>query len=147
MCDPQWREMVKALDDVDGGEPSAVIARWASLLNRVLRSRPAGMIAGVHLCRGNFRSEGFAKGSYDYLAEKVFTSIVSNDLWLLEYDCEEITGGFEGLRFMPADKIVSLGLISSKFGDLENVEEIREKIDDAAEYLPRGKEQIAIGLQ
>src|SRR5690606_7662439 len=85
-----------------------------------------------HLCRGNFRSTHFASGGYDPVAEVLFNEL-HVDAYFLEYD-DERSGDFAPLRFLPADKTVVLGLITSKFPALEPVEEVTARIDDAARF-------------
>jgi 5-methyltetrahydropteroyltriglutamate--homocysteine methyltransferase len=95
------------------------------------------------MCRGNNRSAWHAEGSYEGVAEKAFDQL-HVDRFLLEYDTER-AGGFEPLRFMPRDKVVVLGLISSKEPPLESQEDLRRRIDEAAKYVPF--ENLAISPQ
>ena len=93
-----------------------------------------GVTVGHHICRGNNRSAWGGEGPYDAVAEKLFTTM-NVDRFLLEYDTER-AGGFEPLRFVPKDKMVVLGIISSKLAELESVDSLRRRIDDAAKYCP-----------
>jgi 5-methyltetrahydropteroyltriglutamate--homocysteine methyltransferase len=102
-----------------------------------------GLTIGLHMCRGNNRSAWATEGSYEACAEKAFQQL-NVDRFLLEYDTER-AGGFEPLRFMPKDKMVVLGLISSKEPALETVDELRRRIDEAAKYVPI--ESLAISPQ
>ena len=102
-----------------------------------------GIVLAIHLCRGNNRSQWYAEGGYDPIAEKLFGSL-QVDRFLLEYDTER-AGGFEPLRFMPRDKTVVLGLISSKEPELESVDDLRRRIDAAARFVPI--ENLAIAPQ
>ena len=86
------------------------------------------------MCRGNNRSAWHAEGSYEAVAEKAFSQL-DVDRFLLEYDTDR-AGGFEPLRFMPKDKMVVLGLVSSKLPALEPVDQLRRRIDEAAKYVP-----------
>jgi 5-methyltetrahydropteroyltriglutamate--homocysteine methyltransferase len=95
------------------------------------------------MCRGNNRSAWHAEGSYDAIAEKAFSQL-NVDRFLLEFDTER-AGGFEPLRFVPKDKMVVLGLISSKDPQLESIDDLRRKIDEAARYVPF--ENLAISPQ
>jgi 5-methyltetrahydropteroyltriglutamate--homocysteine methyltransferase len=95
------------------------------------------------MCRGNNRSAWHAEGSYERIAEKAFGQL-HVDRFLLEYDTER-AGGFEPLRFMPGDKTVVLGLISSKEPELESVDDLRRRIEEAARYVPI--ENLAISPQ
>jgi 5-methyltetrahydropteroyltriglutamate--homocysteine methyltransferase len=97
-------------------------------------ARSGGAITGLHLCRGNSMGRWMAEGGYDRLAERLFNEIRC-DQWLLEYDSHR-AGTFDPLRFMPADKIVVLGLITTKHGTLEQRDDVRRRIDEAARFVP-----------
>jgi 5-methyltetrahydropteroyltriglutamate--homocysteine methyltransferase len=107
--------------------------------------RPAGsdVTFALHICRGNSRSRWMAEGGYDPIAEQLFTTM-KVDRFLLEYDTER-SGGFEPLRFVPQDKVVVLGLITTKDGQLESVDSLRRRIDEAARY--HALESMAISPQ
>jgi 5-methyltetrahydropteroyltriglutamate--homocysteine methyltransferase len=98
------------------------------------QARKPGVILAIHLCRGNNKSNWYASGGYDAIAEKVFNQL-EVDRFLLEYD-DERSGSFEPLRFVPKDKIVVLGLVSTKVGKLESADAIAKLIDQAAKYIP-----------
>jgi 5-methyltetrahydropteroyltriglutamate--homocysteine methyltransferase len=98
---------------------------------------------GIHLCRGNHRSMWHREGSYDAIAEKLFTELPF-DRFLLEYDSPR-SGGFEGLRFVPKGKVVVLGLVSTKVAEMESVEDLRRRVDLAAHHVPL--DQLAISPQ
>ena len=102
-----------------------------------------GVTFGIHLCRGNVRSMWHREGSYDAIAERLFNAL-KHQRFLLEYDTER-AGGFEPLRFVPKDKIVVLGLVSTKVPALESPDELKRRIDEAARYLPL--EQLALSPQ
>lgn len=102
-----------------------------------------GVTFGIHLCRGNVRSMWHREGSYDAIAERLFNAL-KHERFLLEYDTER-AGGFEPLRFVPKDKIVVLGLVSTKVPALESPDELKRKIDEASRYLPL--EQLALSPQ
>ncbi|HZU06297.1 MAG TPA: hypothetical protein VFB73_09995 [Chloroflexota bacterium] len=93
-----------------------------------------GVTVGVHLCRGNSRSRWLAEGSYEPIAEKLFSQL-NADRFLLEYDTER-AGGFEPLRFMPRGKTVVLGLITTKHGQLEPQDALLRRIEEASKYVP-----------
>ncbi|WOX13797.1 cobalamin-independent methionine synthase II family protein [Streptomyces sp. N50] len=112
-------------------------------LIRSARSRRPGMTVAMHFCRGNMRSAWSAQGGYEPIAERVFGE-VEVDRFLLEYDTER-SGGFEPLRFVPPAKTVVLGLVSSKVAELESVDTLRRRIDEASQYLPL--EQLALSPQ
>jgi 5-methyltetrahydropteroyltriglutamate--homocysteine methyltransferase len=98
------------------------------------KARKPGVVLAIHLCRGNNRSNWYASGGYDAIAEKVFNQL-DVDRFLLEYD-DERSGTFEPLRFVPKDKIVVLGLVSTKVGTLESADQLAKLIDQATKYIP-----------
>jgi 5-methyltetrahydropteroyltriglutamate--homocysteine methyltransferase len=95
------------------------------------------------MCRGNNRSAWHAEGSYEPIAEKAFSQL-NVDRFLLEYDTQR-AGGFEPLRFVPPNKMVVLGLISSKEPALESLDQLQRRIDEASKYVPM--ENLAIAPQ
>lgn len=103
----------------------------------------AGVTFGIHLCRGNVRSMWHREGGYDAIAERLFNSL-RHDRLLLEYDTER-AGTFAPLRFVPKNKIVVLGLVSSKVPQLESADELKRRIDEASRYLP--VDQLALSPQ
>ena len=92
------------------------------------------MAITTHLCRGNFRSSWVASGGYDFVAESLFNGL-DVDGFFLEYD-DERSGGFEPLRFVPPGKMVVLGLVTTKRGELESKDALKRRIDEAAKYVP-----------
>ena len=90
------------------------------------------MAVTTHLCRGNFRSSWFAAGGYEYVAETLLNEL-EVDGFFLEYD-DERSGGFEPLRFLPPGKLVVLGLVTSKSGELESKDALKRRIEEAARY-------------
>jgi 5-methyltetrahydropteroyltriglutamate--homocysteine methyltransferase len=98
---------------------------------------------GIHLCRGNQRSMWHREGTYDEIAERLLNEL-KHDRFLFEYDTPR-AGGFEPLRFLPKGKIIVLGLVSTKVPQLETVEELKKRIDQASHYAPL--EQTAISPQ
>jgi 5-methyltetrahydropteroyltriglutamate--homocysteine methyltransferase len=128
----------------EGEDPEAYLDTLIAADNAVLAAaRREGLTVGLHMCRGNNRSAWHAEGSYEAIAEKAF-NLLDVDRFLLEYDTDR-AGGFEPLRFVPADKMVVLGLISSKEPALESVDDLRRRIDQAAKYVPI--ERLAISPQ
>ena len=97
----------------------------------------------MHLCRGNFRSSWIAQGGYEPVADLLFNTI-GIDVYFMEYDTER-AGGFEPLRFLPPDKMVVLGLVTSKTGVLEDKDALKRRIDQAARYAPL--DQLALSPQ
>jgi len=130
LCDENLRAAVRARGD----DPDELIDLYIDLINRIARRRPEGMTLGVHMCRGNAMGKWIASGSYERIAEKTFNSLAV-DAFFLEYDSAR-AGGFEPLRFMPADKIVVLGLVSTKTPLIERENELQRKIDRASRYVP-----------
>lgn len=110
--------------------------------NEIIDSCP-GVTFGIHICRGNRQSMWHREGHYDAIAEKLFSGLNHQRL-LLEYDTDR-AGTFEPLRFVPKGKIAVLGLITTKLGRVETVDELRRRIDEAARYLP--VEQLALSPQ
>jgi methionine synthase II (cobalamin-independent) len=139
LCDPQIRENTKKM----GEDPEALPALYAGLINASIRGRPAGMHTAVHLCRGNFRSAWVAEGGYDPVAEVLFGQI-DVDAFLLEYDTDR-AGDFSPLRYVPKNKTVVLGLVSSKKPQLESKDDLKRRIDSATKHVPL--ERLAISPQ
>jgi 5-methyltetrahydropteroyltriglutamate--homocysteine methyltransferase len=130
ICDPKEREKSKQRGD----DPDSLPAKYAAMTNKALEGKPADMCISLHSCRGNFRSTFIASGGYEYVAEKLFGE-VNLDGYFLEYDSER-AGGFEPLRFIPkGNKIVVLGLVTSKSGQLESKDAIKRRIDEATKYV------------
>lgn len=125
-----------------GEEPMATMERSLRADNEVIANFP-GVTFGIHICRGNRQSMWHREGKYDAIAETLFNGLKHQRL-LLEYDTER-AGGFEPLRFVPKGKIAVLGLITTKLGRVETVDELRRRIDDAARFLPL--EQLALSPQ
>lgn len=110
------------------------------LYNDCVKSRPSDMHLGIHLCRGNFAySKHFSEGGYDRIATKLFREIEA-DTYFLEYDTAR-AGTFAPLRELPATKNVVLGVITSKFPELEDVEEMRARVFEAADVVASGAGQ------
>ena len=117
--------------------------RYIELFNASIANRPAGMSVCTHLCRGNFRSAWLAEGSYEHVADALFNRLAV-DGFFLEYD-DERSGGFEPLRFVPKGKMVVLGLVTTKRAALENKDDLKRRIDQAAKFVP--VEQLALSPQ
>lgn len=135
-----------------GEDPDRNFQRSIEADNALIEGFP-GVTFGIHVCRGNARTidpktgklvpQWHREGSYDAIAEKLFNSLKHQRL-LLEYDSER-AGGFEPLRLVPKDKVVVLGLVTTKSSELEPVEELKRRIDQASRYLPL--EQLALSPQ
>jgi 5-methyltetrahydropteroyltriglutamate--homocysteine methyltransferase len=137
--DPAQRELVAAR----GGDPDHQHERYIRQINAALAERPPQLRVTTHLCRGNFRSSWAAEGSYDFVAEALFGELAV-DGFFLEYD-DERSGGFEPLRFVPPDKYVVLGLVTTKRGELESKDDLKRRIEQAAKVLPL--EQLCLSGQ
>ncbi len=116
-----------------GEDPDQLIHTYADVLNRCVEKRQASTHLSMHLCRGNASSSWIVSGGYKQLAEAIF-SVVHMDTWFLEYD-DDRSGGFEPLEAMPADKNVVLGLVTSKFGTMEDKDTLKRRIDDASKFI------------
>lgn len=136
--DPPSLEKMRAR----GEDPMANFARSLAAEAKVVRDFP-GMTFGIHLCRGNQRSMWHREGAYDEIAERLFNEL-PHQRFLLEYDSPR-AGSFEPLRFVPPGKIVVLGLVSTKVPELEGVDDLCRRIDEASRYLPL--DQLAISPQ
>jgi 5-methyltetrahydropteroyltriglutamate--homocysteine methyltransferase len=108
--------------------------RYIKQVNNAIAGRPEGMAVTTHMCRGNFRSSWAAEGGYDFVAEALFSEL-GVDGFFLEYD-DERSGSFEPLRFVPKGKMVVLGLVTTKRGELESPDVLKRRIDEAAKYVP-----------
>jgi 5-methyltetrahydropteroyltriglutamate--homocysteine methyltransferase len=137
--DPKQREYVRSI----GGNPDEQHRIYIRNLNAALAGKPPGMRVCTHMCRGNFRSSWAAEGGYDHVAEALFTEL-NVDGFFLEYD-DARSGGFEPLRFVPKNKYVVLGLVTTKRGRLESKDELKRRIDEATRYVPL--EQLCLSPQ
>jgi len=117
--------------------------RYIRQVNDALAAKPAGMTVTTHLCRGNFRSSWAASGGYDFVAEALFSGL-NVDGFFLEYD-DERSGGFEPLRFVPRGKMVVLGLVTTKRGELEDPDMLKRRIEQASKFV--SLDQICLSPQ
>ena len=130
--DPKWRDYVQ---NEMGLDPEQALDEAIRADNECIAdARREGVVFCIHLCRGNNRSQWYAEGGYDPIAEKLFNQL-DMDAYSLEYETER-AGTFEPLRFVPGDKRVILGLISSKVAELESQEEIVRRIEEASKHVP-----------
>jgi 5-methyltetrahydropteroyltriglutamate--homocysteine methyltransferase len=141
LCDPKMRDDVAARNE----DPSALPKKYAELINAAISKKPADMKIGIHLCRGNYRSQWFASGGYEPVAEVLFRDL-NVDAYFLEYD-DARSGDFAPLRFLPKEKVVVLGLMSSKKRELDDKKIIVERLNQAAEQCPLGLEQLCLSHQ
>ncbi|WP_133545808.1 5-methyltetrahydropteroyltriglutamate--homocysteine S-methyltransferase [Microbacterium sp. BK668] len=127
-----------------GIDTDGIAERYSSLLNRILEGKPDDLVVTTHVCRGNFRSTWISSGGYEPVAEQLLGN-TDYDGYFLEYDSER-AGGFEPLRFLPeGDKIVVLGLITTKSGELEDPRVVTQRIEEAARFAPLA--QLALSPQ
>ncbi|MGH3328764.1 MAG: 5-methyltetrahydropteroyltriglutamate--homocysteine S-methyltransferase [Streptomycetales bacterium] len=108
--------------------------RYIRQINDALQHKPEGMTVTTHMCRGNFRSSWVAEGGYDFVAEALFSELAV-DGFFLEYD-DARSGGFEPLRFVPKGKMVVLGLVTTKHGELETKDRLKRRIEEASRFVP-----------
>ncbi len=139
LCDAKMREGARARGD----DPNELPRRYASLINAAIADKPADMHVCIHLCRGNFKSAWAAEGGYEPVAEVLFNEL-KVDGYFLEYD-DARSGDFAPLRHVPKGKIVVLGLVSTKLGQLEKKDDIKRRIDEAAKVMPLA--QMALSPQ
>jgi 5-methyltetrahydropteroyltriglutamate--homocysteine methyltransferase len=116
-----------------GDDPNQLPAIYADMINTAISGRPPDMRITMHLCRGNFRSMWIASGGYEPVAEILFREI-GVDGYFLEYDSDR-AGGFEPLKLVPRDKLVVLGLVTSKTGALESKDDLKRRLDEASKFL------------
>jgi methionine synthase II (cobalamin-independent) len=136
-------ERMRAEIVANGEKPEARLARYVRLINDCIAERRPDTAIGIHVCRGNARSAWIAEGGYERIAEQLFPTL-KNDHFLLEYD-DDRSGDFAPLRFMPKDKRVVLGLVTSKRGQLEERATLLRRVEEATKYVPI--ENLAISPQ
>jgi 5-methyltetrahydropteroyltriglutamate--homocysteine methyltransferase len=127
--DPRQRELMAS----QGADAEHLHEDYIRHINEALADRPDGMAVTTHMCRGNFRSSWVAEGSYDFVAEALFGEL-QVDGFFMEWD-DARSGGFEPLRFVPPGKVVVLGLVTTKRGELESKDLLKRRIEDAARYV------------
>jgi 5-methyltetrahydropteroyltriglutamate--homocysteine methyltransferase len=137
LCDPAARDKVKAA----GEDPDRLVEFYIDAINHAVENRPPGMTVGVHVCRGNYKGMYLSEGGYDSVAEKFF-SRANVDHFLLEFDTPR-AGGFAPLRFVPKDKGVVLGLVSSKTPVLEDMDVLRRRTEEASRYVDSARLAIS----
>ena len=130
LCDEKMREAARQRGD----DPNELPHRYATFINKVVARKPAAMLLAMHLCRGNFKSTHAASGNYEPVAEALLSEM-NLDAYFMEYD-DERSGDFRPLRFLPKGKIAVLGLVTTKFGQLESKDALKRRIDEAAKYAP-----------
>ncbi len=129
LCDPKHRAAKAEL----GQDPDWLIDRYAWMMEEAIRDRPEDMAIGMHMCRGNFRSTHAAAGAYDAVADAIFNK-TSVDIYFMEYDTDR-AGGLEPLSILPkGKKRVLPGFITTKTGELEDLDWLKRKFDEASRY-------------
>ena len=137
--DPAQRAMLAA----QGRDAEHQHERYIRQINAALAGRPGGLTITTHMCRGNYRSSWAAEGSYEFVAEALFSQL-DVDGFFLEYD-DARSGGFAPLRFVPPGKMVVLGLVTTKHPELESKDDLKRRIDEASRYVPL--EQLCLSPQ
>ena len=129
LCDPKVRASIIERGD----DPDALIRRYAANIQRLAAGKPDDLALTIHMCRGNHRSSWIAEGSYEAVAEILFSEVRVDGLFM-EWDSER-AGGFEPLRFVPNGQVVVLGLVTSKFPELEDKDTVRRRLEEASHYV------------
>lgn len=129
LCDPKHREAKR----LEGEDPDWLIDRYAWMMHEAIKDRPADMVIGMHMCRGNFRSTHAAEGAYDLAADAIFNK-TGVDIFFMEYDTDR-AGGLEPLRLLSKGKQrVMPGFITTKTGDLEKLDDLKRKFEEASKF-------------
>jgi 5-methyltetrahydropteroyltriglutamate--homocysteine methyltransferase len=129
LCDPKIRQQKKN----EGTDPDWLIERYARMMHDAIADRPDDMLIAMHMCRGNFQSTWVAEGAYDPAADAIFNQ-TGIDVYFMEYDTER-AGGLEPLRLLPkGKKRVLPGFITTKTGDLEDLDWLKRKFDEASKF-------------
>jgi len=139
LCDEKMREAARQRGD----DPNELPHRYAKFINKVVAQKPEGMLLAMHLCRGNFKSTFAAQGNYEPVAEALLKEM-DIDAYFMEYD-DDRSGDFRPLRYLAKGKTVVLGLVTTKFGQLESKDALKRRIEEAAKYAPM--EQLALSPQ
>jgi 5-methyltetrahydropteroyltriglutamate--homocysteine methyltransferase len=141
--DPKWRRYVREEMGVDPEQALDEAIRVDNTCIEGARGDGADAVVAIHLCRGNNRSQWYAEGGYDPIAEKLFNQL-NVDAFLLEYESER-AGTFEPLRFVPSGKTVVLGLVSTKLPEMETEDQLLRRIEEASKYV--SIDQLALSPQ
>jgi 5-methyltetrahydropteroyltriglutamate--homocysteine methyltransferase len=139
LCDPAIRGAVEAA----GQNPDTLVDKYIAAINDAVRGAPADMLIGIHMCRGNFKGHYLSKGGYLSVAERFFANTNATH-FLLEYDTDR-AGDFEPLRFVPKDKGVVIGIMSTKTAVLEPLDLLKRRTAEAATCIDIGR--LAVGPQ
>lgn len=129
LCDPEQR----AQKEAEGFDPDFLLDRYARMMHTAINDRPDDMVIGMHMCRGNFRSTYAASGGYDKAADAIFNK-TGVDIFFMEYDTDR-AGGLEPLSLLAKGKQRVLpGFITTKVGELETIDDLKRKFDEASKY-------------
>ena len=139
LCDGDFRNDIRERGD----DPDELLIKYSQVLSEAVANKPDKMTVTTHMCRGNFQSTYMTSGGYEAVAEQMFAEL-KVDGYFMEYDSER-AGGFEPLRFIPENKMVVLGLITSKTPEIENKDDIKRRIDEAAKFI--SLEQMCLSPQ
>ncbi len=142
LCDAKMRS---AAESRHGSDAKQIATQYANLINKAIEKRPKDMTIGIHLCRGNHRSQWFAQGGYEPVAEVLFRDL-NVDVYFLEYD-DARSGDFSPLRHLPEDKFVVLGVLTSKKGELDDKDAIVQRLNEASKFCKKGLEQLCVSHQ
>jgi 5-methyltetrahydropteroyltriglutamate--homocysteine methyltransferase len=139
LCDPAIRDVIAR----SGMNPDTLVDLYIDSINQAVAECPEEVVIGVHMCRGNFKGHYLGAGGYESVAERFFANTKVNH-FLLEYDSPR-AGDFEPLRFVPKNRGVVLGLISTKTPVLESLDVLRQRTKEATRYIDL--DRLAIGPQ
>lgn len=139
LCDPA----IRARTEAKGLDPDRLVGLYIAALNEAVRGTPDDLVVGIHMCRGNFKGRYLAEGGYGSVAERFFAETDATH-FLLEFDTPR-AGDFAPLAFVPGDKGVVLGLISSKAPELESLDALKARVAEAARHI--AVDRLAIGPQ
>jgi 5-methyltetrahydropteroyltriglutamate--homocysteine methyltransferase len=138
LCDPK----IRAQKAAEGFDADYLIGRYAKMMHDAIADRPDDMLIAMHMCRGNFQSTWVAEGGYDPAADAIFNQ-TGIDLYFMEYDTDR-AGGLAPLRLLPkGKKRVMPGFITTKTGDLEKLDDLKRKFDEASKFADIGQLGIA----
>jgi 5-methyltetrahydropteroyltriglutamate--homocysteine methyltransferase len=140
LVDSTWSARFEAA----GHSVRALLEKAIAADTAVLEGIPDDVTTGLHVCRGNYRSRWICAGSLEPVAERLFGEL-PYDVFLVEWDDVGRDGGYESIRFAPSGRVVVMGLVSSKRGELESEDDLLRKLDDASRYLPL--DQLALSTQ
>jgi 5-methyltetrahydropteroyltriglutamate--homocysteine methyltransferase len=140
LVDPDWSAQFEAAGHAVADLLEKAVAADTAILGEI----PDGVTTALHVCRGNYRSRWICAGSLEPVAERLFGEL-PYDVFLVEWDDVGRDGGYESVRFVPAGRIVVMGLVSSKRRELESEDEVLRKLEEASQYLPL--DQLALSTQ